>query len=81
MSDLCSLTEDQDILGEVESETYCTRSNSSRSTRAEKVRRILCRCMEFFIVEGGSCDYDDESIGDIELSFRYRHLVKLWVPK
>jgi hypothetical protein len=64
MSYLCSSTEDQDILGEVESDTYFTRYNSSRLTKAEKVRRIFRRCMKFFIAEGGSCDYDDESIGD-----------------
>jgi hypothetical protein len=37
--------------------------------------------MEFFLVEGGSCSYDDESIGDIEVPLRYKHLVKQWVPK
>jgi hypothetical protein len=37
--------------------------------------------MEFFIVEGGSCDYDDESIGDIEFPLRYTLLVQPWVPK
>ena len=37
--------------------------------------------MEFFIAEGGSYDYDDESIGDIVLPLRYRHLVQQWVPK
>jgi hypothetical protein len=37
--------------------------------------------MKFFIAEGGSCDYDDESIGDIEFPLRYRHLVQPWVPK
>jgi hypothetical protein len=36
--------------------------------------------MEFFLAEGGSCSYDDESIGDIEVPLRYKHLVK-WVPK
>jgi hypothetical protein len=32
-------------------------------------------------VEGGSCSYDDETIGDIEVPLRYKHLVKQWVPK
>jgi hypothetical protein len=36
--------------------------------------------MEFFLVEGGSCSYDDESIGDIEVPLRYKHLVRRWVP-
>jgi hypothetical protein len=55
-------------------------SNRERSTRGEKVRRKLCRCMELFLVEGGSCSYDDESIGDIEVPLRYKHLVRPWVP-
>ena len=37
--------------------------------------------MEFFLTKGGSCSYDDETIGDIEVSLRYIHLVKQWVPK
>jgi hypothetical protein len=37
--------------------------------------------MEFFLVEGGSCSYDDERIYDIEVTLRYKHLVKRWVPK
>jgi hypothetical protein len=67
MSELSSLSDDQDILREVESETCCTRSIGSRSTRSEKVRKRFCKCMQFFIANGGSCNYDVESIGDIEL--------------
>jgi hypothetical protein len=37
--------------------------------------------MEFFLVEGGSCSYDDESICEKEVPLRYKHLVKQWVPK
>jgi hypothetical protein len=37
--------------------------------------------MKLFLVEGGSCSYDDESIGDIDVPLRYKHLVKQWVPK
>ena len=37
--------------------------------------------MEFFLAEGGSCSYDDETISDIEVPLRYKHLVKQWVPK
>ena len=76
MSDLSSLSDDQDILREVESEMCCTRSTGSRSTRLEKVWKIFHTCMQFFIANGGSCNYDAESIGDIEFPFRYRHLVK-----
>ena len=53
-----------------------TRSNRSRSTRGEKVRRKVCRHMVLFLFEGGSCDYDDERIGDIEFPLSYRHMFK-----
>jgi hypothetical protein len=55
-------------------------SNRVRSTRGEKVRRKFCRHMELFLVEGGSCSYDDESIGDVEVPLRYKHLLRPWVP-
>jgi len=41
------------VEGRRESVTSNT-SNRERSTRGEKVRRKLCRNMEFFLVEGGS---------------------------
>ena len=53
----------------------------TRTTRGEKVRRKFCRHMEIFLAEGGSCSYDDESIGDIEVSLKYKNMVKQWVPK
>ena len=37
--------------------------------------------MEFFLTEGGSCSYDDESIGYIEVPLKYKNMVKQWVPK
>ena len=37
--------------------------------------------MEVFLTEGGSCSYDDETIGDMEAPLRYKHIVKQWVPK
>jgi hypothetical protein len=36
--------------------------------------------MQFFIANRGSCNYDAESIADIEFPLRYRHLVKIWEP-
>ena len=36
--------------------------------------------MELFLSKGGSCDYDNESIGDIEFPLRYKNLVQRWVP-
>ena len=49
--------------------------------KGENIGRKFRRRMEFFFSKGGSCSYDDESIGDIEVPFRYKHLVKQWVPK
>ena len=37
--------------------------------------------MYFFLRGGGSCSYDDETIGDIEVPLRYKNLVKQWVPR
>ena len=37
--------------------------------------------MDFFLAEGGSCSYDDETTGDIKVPLSYKHLVKQWVPK
>ena len=36
--------------------------------------------MQYFIANGGSCNYDAERIGDIEFPLRYRNLEQLWVP-
>ena len=76
-----SSSSEKDKLEEVESETSNTRSNRSRSTRGEKVRRKFCKRMELFVSKGGSCGYDNECIGDNEFLLRYRHLVKRWLPK
>ena len=66
----------EDILGEVESDMCCTRSIGSISIRSEKVRKRFRRCMQYFIANGGSSNYDDKRIGDIKLPLRYRHLVQ-----
>ena len=76
-----SSSREEDRIEEVESEMSNTRSNRSRSTRGEKVRRKFRRCMELFVSEGGSCSYHNECIGDIEFPLRYRHIVKRWLPK
>ena len=61
--------------------TASSRYDKQIRTRGEKVRIKFCRRMKFFLFEGGSCSYDDEGIGDIEVPLRYNHLVKKWVPK
>jgi len=50
--------------------------NKAISTRGEKVRKKIHRCMEFFLTEGGSHSYENERIGDIDIPLRYKHLVK-----
>ena len=37
--------------------------------------------MKFFLKGGGSCSYDVEIVGDIDVPLRYKHLVKQWVPR
>ena len=47
------------------------------------VRRLeenSTKAMNFFLKGGGSCSYDDETMGDIDVPLRYQHLVKQWVP-
>ena len=36
--------------------------------------------MEIFLKPRGSCSYDDETVGDIDMPLSYHHLVKQWVP-
>ena len=74
LSDLSSSLSDEISRGTREniSNTYY----KAKSTRGEKVRRKFGRRMKLFLAEGGSCSYDDESIGDIEVPLRYKHLLK-----
>lgn len=37
--------------------------------------------MQFFLIEGGSCSYDNETKGDIKAPLRYTHFHIEWVPK
>lgn len=68
----------EEILGQMEAEnaTASSRYDKKTRTRGEKVKIKFFRRMKFFLVEGGSCSYDDESIGDIDVPLRYKHLVK-----
>ena len=80
LSDISSSGEG--ILGQIEGNaTASSRYDTQTRTKGEKVRIKFCRCMEFFLAEGGSCFYDHESIEDIEVPLGYKHLVKQWVPK
>jgi hypothetical protein len=79
LSDLSSSSSDEISIGTRES--ISNTRNKAKLTRGEKVRRKFGRRMKFFLAEGGSCSYDDESIGDMEVPLRYKHLLKQWVPK
>ena len=79
LSDLSSSSEG--ILGRLEESETFGRSTRARSTRCQKIRRKFNKRMKFFLKEGGSCSYDDEIVGEIEVPFRYKHLVKQWVPR
>ena len=51
---------------EEDSET-CSRSMKERQTRGQKIRRKFNKPMQFFLAQGGSCSYDDETEGEIEV--------------
>jgi len=79
LSDLSSLSEGSS--GRIEESETSSRSNRQRLIGGEKIRRKFHKRMEFFLVKGGWCSYDHESIDDIEVPLRYKHIVKQWVPK
>jgi len=79
LSDLSSLSEGSS--GRIEENETSSMSNRRRSTRGEKIKRKFHKHMDFFLGKGGSCSYDHESIDDIEVPLRYKHIVKQWVPK
>ena len=65
MLDLFSLSEGNmgiDKYGET-----CTTSMKERQTRGQKIIRKFNKCMQFFLSQGGSCSYDDETKGDIKV--------------
>ena len=68
-------------LGRLEESETSSRSTRARSTRCHKIIRKNNKRMKFFLRGGGSCSYDDETVGDIEVPLRYKHLVKQWVPR
>ena len=68
-------------LGRLEESETSNRYIRAISTRCHKIKIKFNKRMEFFLKGGGSCSYDDETVGDIELASRYKHLVKQWVPR
>ena len=67
-------------MGKLKESETSSRSTQARSTRCQKIRRKFEKHMNFFLQGGGSCSYDDETVGDINVPLRYQHLVKQWVP-
>lgn len=63
-----------------ESETS-SRPKRVISTRCQNIRSKFHKRMGFSLFEWGSCSYDEETIGDIDVPLRYKKLVKKWVPK
>ena len=68
-------------LGRIEESETSSRSIRARSTRCHNIIRKFNKRMDFFLARGGSCSYDDETIGDIEVPLMYKYLVKQWVPR
>ena len=63
---------------EEESET-CSLYIIGRLTRGQRTRRKFNKRMKFFLAQGGSCSYNDETKCDINVSLTYTHLQKEWV--
>ena len=68
-------------LGRLEESETSSRSTWVRSTRCQKIKRKFNKRMNVFLQGRGSCSYDDETVGDIDVPLRYKHLVKQWVPR
>ena len=79
MLDLSSSNEGS--LGRLEESETSSKSTRARSIRYQKIKRKSNKHMKFFLKGGGSCSYDDETLGDIDVPLRYKHLVKQWVPR
>ena len=69
LSDLSSSSEGS--LGRLEESEKSSRSTRGRSTRCQKIRRKFDKHMNYFLQGGGSCSYDDETVGDIDMPLRY----------
>ena len=78
LSDMSSSSEGS--LGRIEESETSSRSTRDKSTRCRKIRRKFNKHREFFLKGGGSCSYDDEIVGDINVPLRYQYLLKKWVP-
>ena len=67
----------EESLGNIEGNASASSIYDKKTrTRGEKFKIKFCRPVKFFLAKGGSCSYDDERIGDIDVPLRYKHLVK-----
>ena len=78
MADLSTSNEGNEEM--VDESSTCSTAKIGRSTRGKKIRKKIDKCMQFFLANGGSFYYDDESKGDIKVPFQYTHIEKEWVP-
>ena len=72
LSDLSSSSE-ENVGMEEESETF-SMSKSRRLTQGQNIIKKFNKPMKFILSQGGSCSYNDESKGDFDVPFRYKHL-------
>ena len=72
--DLYTLIEGNE--GMVDESSTCTMTKMGRLTIGQKIRKKFNKCMQFFLAKGGSCSYDDERQGDINVPFWYTHIEK-----
>ena len=54
-------------MGTEEDSETCSRSTKERQTRGQNIRRKFNKHMQFFLAQGGSCSYDDETRGTSRL--------------
>ena len=53
----------------VDESSTCRTAKIGRSTRGQNIKKKFDKHMQFFLANGGSCSYDDETKGDIKVPF------------
>jgi hypothetical protein len=74
-------SEGESILGGIGETEMSPRCNRVISTKGQNFIRKFCRCVEFFLGEGGTFFYYNKTEGILNVPFRYTHLVKRWESK
>ena len=76
--DLSTFNEENEEM--VDESSTCSMAKRGRSTRGQKNRKKIDKCMQFFLANGRSCSYNDETKGNIKVPFWYSHIEKEWIP-